>query len=310
MDKTGWLVNDRLTCIPGTTTLWHELLSWFPKLEDKTNGFTDYRYLANSIESLASTPGVIKPGYIIRNASYFRKMALDVPTISLVQDIQNNQMQTDVLNASTVVVFSSNHLYKEYKDRINPKNVRVIKWASDFNHFKPISERHPGVLPNSIIFVGDSSHGKKGFHRVLNIIDKMPDFNFCLIMKDDTTLSIIPEKDRHRVRIFNKVERKDMPLLMNSSVCGICTSGYEEGHWAGVEMGACDIPMVTRPMGCYLDRIDDMSWGEFANDDEFPDKIRYVVANRHLYSPRQYYSKEYTLDRFRENWIKVVEDFM
>ena len=304
MDKRGWLVNDTLTCIPGTTTLWHQLLEWLPNLEDKTNGYTDYSILPNVIESLPN-----KPDYIIRNGSYFRKLNIDVPTITLIQDVQNNPMQTEVINSSTVVIFSSIHLYNEYKNRINPKNVRIIKWASDFDFYKPIPDRHPDVLPNSIIFVGDSSYEKKGFHRVLDIIDKTPDFNFCLIMKDDTTIDIIPEKNRSRVKIFNKVQTKDMPLFMNSCVCGICTSGYEEGHWAGIEMGACDIPMVTRPIGCYLDRTNDMSWGEFANDDEFPEKIRYVVSNKNLYSPRKYYSKDYTLDKFRENWIKVVEEF-
>jgi glycosyltransferase involved in cell wall biosynthesis len=304
MDKRGWLVNDCLTCIPGTTTLWHELLNWFPKLEDKTNGYTDYSILADKIESIEP-----KPDYIIRNGTYFRKLNIDVPTISLIQDYRECPTQTEVINSSTLVIFSSNHIYNLYKNRISPKNVRVIKWASDFNFFKPMSQRHPDVLPNSIIFIGDSSYEKKGFHLVLNIIDEMPDFNFCLIMKDNTTIDIIPEKNRNRVKIFNKVERDNMPLLINSCICGICTSGYEEGHWAGVEIGACDIPMVTRPMGCYLDRIDDMSWGEFAKDNEFPEKIRFVVSNRHLYSPRKYYSKDYTLESFRSNWIKAIEDF-
>ena len=178
MDKRGWLVNDTLTCIPGTTTLWHQLLEWLPNLEDKTNGYTDYSILPNVIESLPN-----KPDYIIRNGSYFRKLNIDVPTITLIQDVQNNPMQTEEINSSTVVIFSSIHLYNEYKNRINPKNVRIIKWASDFDFYKPIPDRHPDVLPNSIIFVGDSSYEKKGFHRVLDIIDKTPDFNFCLIIK-------------------------------------------------------------------------------------------------------------------------------
>ena len=46
-------------------------------------------------------------------------------------------------------------------------------------------------------------------------------------------------------------------LLINSCVCAICTSGNEEGHFAGIEIGACDVPMVARPMGCYLDRQDE-----------------------------------------------------
>ena len=98
MDKRGWLVNDTLTCIPGTTTLWHQLLEWLPNLEDKTNGYTDYSILPNVIESLPN-----KPDYIIRNGSYFRKLNIDVPTITLIQDVQNNPMQTEVINSSTFV---------------------------------------------------------------------------------------------------------------------------------------------------------------------------------------------------------------
>jgi glycosyltransferase involved in cell wall biosynthesis len=305
MDKKGWLVNDCLTCIPNTRTLWHDLLDWFPNLEDKCNGYTDYSILAQRIESLYP-----KPDYIIRNGSYFRKLNIDVPTFCLIQDTQNNHMQTEVINSATCVVFSSHQTYKNYKNRINPKNVRVIEHSSDFNFFKPIPERHPEVLPNSIIFIGDSSYEKKGFHRVLDIIDKMPDFNFCLVMKDNTTINVIPEKNRHRVRIFNRVNTEMIRLLINSCICGICTSGDEEGHWAGIEMGACNIPMVTRPIGCYLDRVNDTTWGLIANDEEFPEKIRYVINNLHLFSPRKYYSKEYTHERNREKWTKLIEDFV
>lgn len=303
MDKRGWLVNDQLSAIPGVLTFWHDLLNWFPNLEDKTNGYTPYSQLANKVESLSP-----KPDYIIRNGSYFRKLNIDVPTFCLIQDNMVNPMQTQVINSCTAVVFASKTLYNHYKGRINPKNYRIIEQSSDFNFFRPIPERHPNVLPNSIIFIGDSSHVKKGFHRVLNIINDMSDFNFCLVMKDNTTLNTIPEKNRHRVRIFNKIPREEVLLLINSCVCAICTSGYEEGHFAGIEIGACNIPMVARPIGCYLDRKDDKGWGEIANDNEFSEKIRYVVSNRHLYSPREYYSKEYTLERCREKWTKMIEE--
>ena len=42
MNKTGWLVNDCLTCIPGSETWWHDMLRWFPNLEDKTNDDTNH----------------------------------------------------------------------------------------------------------------------------------------------------------------------------------------------------------------------------------------------------------------------------
>jgi len=310
INKTGWLVNDCLTCIPGSRTLWHDLIDWFPGLEDKTNGYTDYSILASNIENLYNNSEK-KPDYIIRNGSYFQKMNIDIPTIALIQDTQYNDMQTEVINSATCVVFSSHQTYKIYKDRINPKNIRVIEWASDFKFWKPIIERHSEVLPNSIIFIGDSSYEKKGFHRVLNLIEKMEDFNFCLVMKDDTTLSIIPEKSRNRVKIFNKVNSETVRLLINSSVCGICTSGMEEGHWAGVEMGACNIPMVSRPMGRYLDNIDGIGiWGELADDEDFSETIRHVVINKSSYSPREYYSKEYTHERFKEKWTALLQDII
>lgn len=304
-NKKGWLVNDQLTGIPNTRTLWHDLMDWLPNLEDKCNGYTDYSILASRIEAIPE-----RPDYIIRNGSYFRKLNIDVPTFCLIQDTMNNPMQTEVINSSTCVVFSSQQTYNDYKNRINPKNVRVIKHGSDFNFFKPIPDRHPDVLPNSIIFIGDSSYEKKGFHRVLNLIENMPDFNFCLVMKDDTNINIIPEHNRKRVRIFNKASTDTVRLLINSSVCGICTSGNEEGHWAGIEMGACNIPLVSRPIGCYLDRANDTGWGLISNDEDFPKTIRYVMNNLNLFEPRKYYSKEYSHETMKKNWIKLVEDFV
>jgi len=304
-NKKGWLVNDTLTCIPNTRTFWHDLSDWFPNLEDKCNGYTDYSVLAQTIESIDG-----RPDYIIRNGSYFRRLNIDVPTFCLIQDTSDNPMQTEVINTSTCVVFASKETHNLYKDRINPNNVRVIEQSSDFDFFKPISERHPEVLPNSIIFIGDSSHEKKGFHRVLNLIETMTDFNFCLVMKDDTSINDIPQHSRSRVRIFNKVNRDTVRLLINSSVCAICTSGNEEGHFAGIEIGACDIPMVARPMGCYLDRKDDKSWGLISDDENFPETIRYVVNNRHTFTPREYYSKEYTLERCREKWEDLINEFV
>ena len=304
-NKKGWIVNDCLTCIPNVKTFWHDLLDWFPNLEDKCDGYTDYSILASKIEAIPD-----RPDYIIRNASYFRKLSIDVPTFCLVQDTMDNPIQTEVLNSSTCVVFASKETHNLYKGRINPKNVRVIEQSSDFNFFKPMAEKHPDVLPNSIIFIGDSSCEKKGFHRVLDLIELMTDSNFCLVMKDDTSIDTIPPHSRDRVRIFNKVDRNTVRLLINSSVCAICTSGNEEGHFAGIEIGACDVPMVARPMGCYLDRKEDKTWGLIADDEDFPKAIRSVTNNRNLFSPRKYYSKEYTLERCREKWIEMVEEFV
>ena len=68
--------------------------------------------------------------------------------------------------------------------------------------------------------------------------------------------------------------------------------------------------MVARPIGCYLDRVKDVGqWGEIASDEDFPETIRNVVKNKNSYSPRNYYSKEYTLERCREKWTNLINEF-
>ena len=69
MSNVGWLVNDTLTCIPGTKTFWHDLLEWFPNLRDKTNGYTNFSILPKSIEREAELFGA--PDFIIRNGTFF-----------------------------------------------------------------------------------------------------------------------------------------------------------------------------------------------------------------------------------------------
>ncbi len=77
--KIGWLVNDTLTCIPGTKTFWHDLLEWLPTLKDKCNGYTPFNLLPYNIEK---DYAIEKPDYIIRNATYFRK--LNIPVVALI----------------------------------------------------------------------------------------------------------------------------------------------------------------------------------------------------------------------------------
>jgi hypothetical protein len=120
----GWLINDTLTCIPGTKTFWHDLLEWIPNLEDKCNGRTPFHILANNIENDAKIFGL--PDYIIRNASYFRKINLPVKTISLLQDyIPNDTTQLSVCNDSDLVVFNSPYTKALYQDKITANSIMI-----------------------------------------------------------------------------------------------------------------------------------------------------------------------------------------
>jgi glycosyltransferase involved in cell wall biosynthesis len=185
----GWLVNDCLTCIPNTKTFWHDLLEWIPGLSDMCGGYTDYNNLPNVIEnSLRQT----RPDYIIRNATFFRRLLPQTKTISLLQDsynesyLRNNQL--DVCNNSTYTVFNSNYVYSLYKNEITSPH-KIIPLGVDFDHFRILPNKNElklkyGIKDNTILYVGSSLNYPKGFDRVLNLINTA-NYNFCLVMKDD-----------------------------------------------------------------------------------------------------------------------------
>jgi hypothetical protein len=51
--------------------------------------------------------------------------------------------------------------------------IKICPLGVDFDFFKPIQEKHPDVLPNSIIFIGASNNYPKGFNVLVEIIKKM-----------------------------------------------------------------------------------------------------------------------------------------
>ena len=310
MKQSGWLINDCLTCIPGTTTFWHNLLEWFPELVDKTNGYTDYSILSSKIEEqlLHQT----QPDYIIRNGSYFRKINTRVKQISLIQDCTPSLFndQIDVINNSHIVVFNTNYVYHKYINRINNNSiVKICPLGVDFNFFNTIQERHTDVLPNSLIFIGAATNYPKGFNILLDIITKMENQNFCLIMKDDFNISQLNENVRHRVRIFNRVNKENVRLLINSCVAAICTSYEETQHLSGIECAACNIPIIARDVGVYYDNKNDNRWGRIADDDSnFVEKISYVLENISNFKPRECFVEKYSLEICKNNWKNIIDE--
>jgi hypothetical protein len=83
---TRLLVNDVLTCIPGTRTFWSDLVEWF----DMEFWGGDYAHLDEKVTTRAT---LAEPSLIIRNASYFGPLEASnhIPTISLLQDIPRSR---------------------------------------------------------------------------------------------------------------------------------------------------------------------------------------------------------------------------
>jgi glycosyltransferase involved in cell wall biosynthesis len=214
----------------------------------------------------------------------------------------------DIINHSSVAVFNTNYVYRKYIDYISPSTtVKICPLGVNFDFFRPIPDRHPGVLPDSVIFIGASTDYPKGFNVLLNIIHSMPDQTFCLVMKDDFSINGIPPEDRHRVRIFNRVNQETVRLLINSCIAAVCTSYEETQHLSGIECGACNIPIVARMVGVYYDNREDPRWGRLADDSSFVNTLRYVVSKRDRFSPRECFIEKYSTEICRRNWLNIIQ---
>lgn len=309
LKNNGWLVNDTLTCIPGTKTFWHFLLDTFPELEDKTNGYTNFGILADNIESELN---VNKPKYIIRNATYFRKISTDVYTISILQDNHTKSQyildqQKTVLAHSNLTIVNSKYVYDIYKNYI-PNEYKIVPLGTNFDVFKPSNNRNASVLPDSILFIGSSLIYPKGFNRMQKIIMEMQTQNFCLIMKDNFNVQQLPFECHNRVKIFNCITENEIVPIINSCLMGICTSYEETQHLSGIEICACNKPMVATNVGVYYDCHDSEEWGIIANDTNFIEKINYVLGNLDKFAPREYLMhKGYTMESCKKSWMDIIK---
>ncbi len=305
--KVGWLVNDCLTCIPGTETIWHDLLEWFPALVDKTNGYTDYKVLADKIEQGAKLEGM--PDYIIRNATYFRRINLPCKQITLLQDrskgdvtIRNNQL--DVCNnAVTTTVFNSNFTYEQYKNEITEGDIKIIPLGTDFNFFNKRNVKHPDVLPNSILFVGANNVPNKRFNIILDLINTT-NYNFCIVMKDNFSM------DHPRVKVFNRVSHDVLVKIHNSCEMLICTSIGETQHLASIEAGACKLPLLMTNCGA-LYNVPSGPWGLKESGGNYLECIAYIKAHKEEFSTREFLlSMGLSKDSCKKEWTNLIEQMI
>jgi glycosyltransferase involved in cell wall biosynthesis len=306
--KKGWLINDRLTCIPGTRTFWHDLLETIPELCDYTGGYTSFEVLADVIKEKAKIEGA--PDYIIRNGTYFPPIDLPgVKTIVLIQDLASDDklhsMQQDVCDKANIVIFNS--LYTKENSKLNVKNYQIIPLGIDFNLFKPIEDKQFlwdkwGIIPGSILFVG-ANLWVKGYGVFIDDVLAKSFYNFVLIMKDDT------KKEHHRAKVFNRLSNADVVEVMNACSMLVCTSNRETQHLASIEAGACGLPIVVPPVGVYYGMEGDAPFGYVVNDAKYLKAIDFVKRPGHNYSPRQYFlDKGYSKNDTLNAWRKLVEN--
>lgn len=270
---------------------------------DKTNGYTDFRILADKIEKAVVDEG--SPDYIIRNATFFRKLNILCPQISFLQDCYDiKEQQLSACNSSKAVVCNSNYVYEQYKDYLTTNIIEIVPIGIDFDVFKPITDvseirTELNILPNSLLYVGSTSNYPKGFNFVMDMVNST-DYNFCFVMKD--TFSI----NHPRIKVFNKVNHKLLVKIYNCCELLLCTSLIETLHLAGMEAAACNIPLLVTNVGIYHNRPSGV-WGINSSIDDFRDNIKYILNNKNIFSPRKYFFENgFDKKSCMDKWFKLI----
>ena len=300
--NSGWLVNDRLTCIPGTKTLWHDLLDWIPGLCDKTGGYTNFQALPIVVEAAAKLGS---PDYIIRNASHFRWMNTNCKTVSLMQDPLRSSSQIEVCNSSNVVVFNSEYMKESCAHAMNPKRSEIIPLGIDFDFFcdlKTSFRDKYGIPENAILFIG-ADNQFKGFDKVRWLIENT-ELNFCLVMKDGV------EINNSRCKTFSSVDHHTLREIINSCSVALCTSVEETQHLASIECGACDIPVVTTNIGIHYNK-NGAGWGEKIPDGANGAEIATILekALSSEYNTREKFIEfGYDKKSCKDKWLKICNE--
>ena len=297
------LVNDALTQIEGTKTFWHDLQEWF-----------DMEFLGGDYATLAEVASAHHPFLIIRNASYFGPIQSDVPTISLLQDIfpdgESRTMQQKVIESSQAVVYNSMFTHSKYNIDTAHRIREIIPLPIDFSVFEPgnvMGLQTAYALPDGCVcWIGAQSE-IKGWDIFLQVVRQNPDISFVAVFKDSIPIQMPPN-----MRAFHRLPTGELVKAIGACRVGLCTSRMESQHLAGIEMGACGLPMVAPPVGVYYDRKDDFPgfvMKEGTEPQHYATAIRLCMEKQiDRDKVRAYWKEEFDRPVIKAAWTKIVEE--
>lgn len=306
------LINDCLSTL-GEVTFWHRLQEWFGM--EFVGG--DYATLAAKAKDAAKGASLI-----VRNATWFPPIDVKTSTISLLQDIVAEgpvrEMQEAVYITSKKTVFNSEFTCSKYRN-VNDNDpycltqYEIIPLPVDFSLFTPqnaLACQQALSLPDGCVCWIGASQGAaghvKGFDIFLSIVRQNPDLNFVGVFKD-----ALPETFPPNLRAYVRLTHAELVKVIGACRVGLCTSRSESQHLAGIEMGACGLPMVAPPVGIYWNG--NIS-GTEVSDQTIPNYTAAIRAQLAM-SPnlvrehaREFWKRQCDIPVVRAAWAKLIEE--
>ena len=306
------LVNDALNQL-GEVTLWNRLMEWF---DMKFVAVPFNQTFGNRIvlPPIADTPNAasVDASLVIRNATYMPPIETSVPTISLLQDIiidgPMREMQEAVIASSNITVFNSAFTRGQYGNMVG----HVIPLPVDFSLFTPqnaLTCQQALSLPDGAVCWIGASEGAaghvKGFDIFMQVVRQNPDIPFVAVFKDSLPRAMPPN-----LRCYMRLPQADLVRVIGACRVGLCTSRSESQHLAGIEMGACGLPLVVPPVGVYWNRTN--MGGRVVVEEQTPAAyaaaIRGIAKNWDVDSIRNYWRREFDIPVVRAQWEALVKE--
>lgn len=286
-----WLVNDRLTCMPGARTFWMDLLEEFDMV-DKCG--VRFDRLAASIEMAIGEEG--EPDIIVRNGTYFRQIRSTAKQIAFVQDLHASK---EVLESADLVVWTTEYIRWWYETNRAPVRVKksvVIPVGMDFEFWCPSVYNHEGP----IMFVGHPVARPKGWPDFERLMDAMPERQF-----QTATLTAPFPRPRPNLTIYKRQSSVQMRELYRQASLLVCCSVTDPQHLTGTEAGACGLPIVATNVGIYWNR-QPASWGmRYEHDACYA--VEYTLRCADVMQPRLYWQNQgMTKPQCMARWKEIL----
>jgi hypothetical protein len=305
-----------LSALPGHRTFWNDLKEWF----DMEFVGGEYGHLAEIAERASWVEADAKEvPLLIRNASWFQpiRSIVPLPTISLLQDIFEEgparEMQEAVIRSSHATVFNSMFTADKYSKFYGDSALRALSHVFplpvDFSVFAPgnaMGLQQALSLPDGCICWIGASQGAagqvKGWDILLQIARLNPDLSFVAVFKDAAPPYVPPN-----MRTYVRLSQEELAKVIGACRVGMCTSRMESQHLAGIEMGACGLPMVAPEVGIYWKR--NFPGVPISDEGSYSAAIRGTLPR---YFPpdvvREYWRKEFDREIIREKWTALIAE--
>jgi len=247
---------------------------------------------------------------IIRNASWFPRLARKEKTIAFFQDLPRDARKDDVVFNADCVVFNSHYTLGAYQNDLDKiKRYEVIPIGVNgkiFTPYQPCLTRFAQSGPTTGIFVGDYNATKntKTFEGVAR---HRKDLRFFYVSKAGHRINL-PNVNN----IVGGVGEAEMADLYNESDFVIMCSPVETLHLSSIEGAMCDKPVVGTRTGWLADYFSDTA-GVIVDDiesiDEYSKAIDSIFDNREAFGPKAHMeTTSFTWENCKATWRKLIEE--